>query len=176
MVWKITTKGFNISGLLGIGAVLVILLVAWVFTDGGPNMTTLPVISDQGRPSIPQPPGVTTDPELLDETLPTEEESGSFGQYDERYIASLPAESRVILFFTATSCNACQRAETSFLTNQAAIPPDVHIFLVDHTTSPVLRREYDVSVPHTFVEITTQGTFVQRWRASRDLQAILARL
>ena len=176
MVRKIVTEGINLSGWLGILAVVAAVLVGWWFFSGGPEPFTPAVTSDQTRVSLPAPEGVTPDPELLDEELTEVAESGSFGEYEERFVTSLPADSRIVLFFTSLQCGSCRHAEVSILTNQSAIPSDIHILLVNHTTSPELRRRYEVSVPHTFVEITTDGTFIQSWRASRDLQSILARL
>ncbi len=176
MVYKIVTKGLNISGWLGILAVLVLIVLGWWFFSGGPEGFTSPVTTDQSRPALSQPVLIRPDPAFVDETLPEFTQPGTFNNYDEQSIAALPEASRIILFFTTVRCSACQQAEISIASNQAAIPSDVHIFFVDHTTSPELRRQYEVTVPHTFVEITIDGEFVQSWRASRDLQSILARL
>ena len=176
MVRKFITEGWNISGWLGlVSALILVPLGIWFFT-GEPEASTPPVTSDQARPSLPLPEGIQIDLELVDEELVEVSRPGGFGDFDEQYLASLSMDSRVILFFTSVQCSSCQRAESSILANQTAIPEDVHILLVDYTTSPALRRRYEVTVPHTFVEITADGTFIQSWRASRDLQAILARL
>ena len=176
MVHKIITEGINHSGLLGIVAVIVLLAVGWFFLRGGPDMFTAPVTSDQPRQTLAAPEGINIDPELVDETLQIVERPGSFGYYDQRYIASLPTSSRIVLFFTSVQCDSCRRLEASILTNSNAIPSDIHIFLVDFVTSPELRRMYNVTVPHSLVEITQDGSLVQSWRASRSLQSILARL
>jgi len=176
MVRKIITKGVNHSGLLGIAAAIVLLLVGWFFLRGGPDMFTAPVTSDQPRQALAPPEGIVINPDLVDESLQTVQRPGSFGYYDERYISSLPTGSRIILFFTSIQCDSCRELEASILTNSNAIPSDTHIFLVDFVTSPELRRTYNVTVPHSLVEITQDGSLVQSWRASRDLQSILARM
>ena len=176
VVYKIVTKGLNISGWLGILAVLMLAILGWWFFSGGPDAFTPAVTSDETRPAAQHLSDISPDPEFYDEDLDQVVEPGFFGEYDEQYIASLPTDSRVVLFFVSLQCSSCQHAIVSILTNRAAIPSDIHILLVDHVASPELRRVYEVSVPHTFVEITTDGTFIQSWRASRDLQSILARL
>ena len=172
---KFYTTGINLSGWLGIAAVCLILLLTLAWNQGLLPTGLMVVFTDEPR--------VTTGPAT---PLPVREDSatstvitsetGVFREYDPAHVASRQEGDQIVLFFTSVTCTSCQTVEASIISEQADIPARVHILHVDFTTAPQLRRQYDVRTPHTFVEIARDGTKIQSWTASRDLQAILARL
>ena len=173
---KIYTKGINEAGLIGIVCAIVVIIVgAWWWRSGGITATPL-VQSDRGRtPAIVEDTAVTTT--TIDEfEVGVSIGPGTYQEYSQDSIAVLPETSMIVLFFSSSGCQSCLQAEAALVRDIEQIPTNVHIFRVDYDSQLSIRRQWGVTSPHTFVEINTDGQFVQRWSSSRDLNSILARL
>jgi thiol-disulfide isomerase/thioredoxin len=82
------------------------------------------------------------------------------------------SESKVVLFFNATWCSTCKKARDNLDADLSAIPPDLVIVSVDFDSETDLKRQYGVTVQHTFVQIDVDGNEVAKWSGSLTAQEI----
>lgn len=82
------------------------------------------------------------------------------------------SESKVVLFFTATWCSTCEKARSNLESDLSAIPSDLTIVLVDFDSETALKRQYGITVQHTFVQIDTDGSELAKWSGSLTAQEI----
>jgi len=78
----------------------------------------------------------------------------------------------VVLFFAASWCSTCRRTRANIEADLAGIPPGLVIVVVDYDAERDLRRQYGVTVQHTFVQIDADGTELKRWAGSLTAQQI----
>jgi thioredoxin-like negative regulator of GroEL len=83
------------------------------------------------------------------------------------------SESKVVLFFTATWCSTCKKARSNLESDLSAIPSDLTIVLVDFDSETDLKRQYGITVQHTFVQIDTDGSELAKWSGSLTAQEIV---
>jgi thioredoxin-like negative regulator of GroEL len=83
------------------------------------------------------------------------------------------SESKVVLFFTATWCSTCKEARSNLESDLSAIPSDLTIVLVDFDSETDLKRQYGITVQHTFVQIDTDGSELAKWSGSLTAQEIV---
>jgi len=82
------------------------------------------------------------------------------------------AESKVVLFFNATWCSTCKKARSNLEADLSAIPADLAIVLVDFDSETDLKRQYGITVQHTFVQIDADGNELAKWSGSLTAQEI----
>jgi thiol-disulfide isomerase/thioredoxin len=82
------------------------------------------------------------------------------------------ADSKVVLFFNATWCSTCKKARNNLEANLSAIPADITIVLVDFDSETDLKRQYGVTLQHTFVQIDSDGNQLAKWSGSVTAQQI----
>jgi len=83
------------------------------------------------------------------------------------------ATSKVVLFFNATWCSTCKKARSNLEADLSAIPADLAIVLVDFDSETDLKRQYGVTVQHTFVQIGADGSELAKWSGSLTAQEIV---
>lgn len=108
------------------------------------------------------------------------EESKSAGQYINygTYETSADefSESNVVLFFNAAWCSTCKVARDNFEASLDQIPIDLTIVVVDFDSAAELRKQYGVTVQHTFVQIDASGEAVTKWSGSTTIDEIVEQL
>jgi hypothetical protein len=85
----------------------------------------------------------------------------------------LYAASKVVLFFNAKWCSTCKKARSNLEADLSAIPSDLAIVLVDFDSETALKRQYGVTVQHTFVQIDGNGKALAKWSGSLTAQQIV---
>ena len=95
----------------------------------------------------------------------------SFASQREKYV-----DSQVVLFFNATWCSTCQEARENFEASLKEIPENLVIVVVDFDNSIDLRKEYGVTVQHTFVQIDKTGGAIGKWSGSVTVAQIVENL
>lgn len=81
-----------------------------------------------------------------------------------------------LLFFHAEWCPTCKAAERSFDREGAELLSGVTVLQVDYDSATELRRQYDVAVQHTLVQIDpSSGSKLQFWIGG-DAQTIAEQL
>lgn len=82
----------------------------------------------------------------------------------------------VVLFFNAEWCSTCEVARTNFESSKNSIPGDLTIVVVDFDNSIELRKQYGVTVQHTFVQIGDEGSSLAKWSGSVTIDEIVQNL
>jgi thiol-disulfide isomerase/thioredoxin len=78
----------------------------------------------------------------------------------------------VVLFFAASWCSTCRRTRANIEADLGGIPPGLVIVVVDYDSAGDLRRQYSVTVQHTFVQIDADGEPLKKWSGSLTAQQI----
>lgn len=108
------------------------------------------------------------------------EESKSAGQYINygTYETSPDefSEGNVVLFFNAAWCSTCKVARDNFEASLDQIPIDLTIVVVDFDSAAELRKEYGVTVQHTFVQIDASGEALTKWSGSTTIDEVVEQL
>jgi thiol:disulfide interchange protein len=104
----------------------------------------------------------------------TEQFSDRFQPYSEEALAAADVDDTVVLFFSAAWCSTCKVLRDDIRANQASIPEDVRILLVDFDAATELKQTYGVIRQHSLVQVDRTGTGIARWELSRSLDEVLA--
>lgn len=77
-----------------------------------------------------------------------------------------------VLFFHAPWCPTCRPADAAFQKNSAQIPEGVVLFKTDYDTSTDLKKKYNVTYQHTFVQVDASGNAVTKWNGGQITELI----
>ncbi len=92
--------------------------------------------------------------------------------YSPELIAQYSAQGKkVILFFHAGWCPTCRAAEKDITARATEIPADIVILKVDYDTYGDLKKKYNVTYQHTFVQVDGEGNEITTWNGG-DLDEI----
>jgi thiol-disulfide isomerase/thioredoxin len=75
-----------------------------------------------------------------------------------------------VLFFHASWCGSCKKASNNIAAAQTT--NDLTVFKVDYDTSAELRKMYDVTSQHTFVQVDRDGKMLAKWSGSKKVEDI----
>lgn len=89
-------------------------------------------------------------------------EKGSYEAYSPEKVA-VAGDKKVLLFFYAAWCPICRPLDADITAHMSDIPKNVLILKVNFDTEIALRQKYGVTVQHTIVQVTSQGTLVKKW-------------
>ena len=70
---------------------------------------------------------------------------------------------RRVLFFHAAWCPTCKAAHMDLEQNASNLPDDVIVFKVDYDTELELKKKYDITYQHTFVQVSEAGEELVKW-------------
>lgn len=87
----------------------------------------------------------------------------TYEQYMEHADAAMHHDGRTVLFFDASWCPDCQKLKNALSSEHDVIPADVTVVDVDYDSHSDLRKQYGVTMQHTFVEVDAQGNKVSSW-------------
>ncbi|MCF1711876.1 thioredoxin domain-containing protein [Corynebacterium argentoratense] len=87
----------------------------------------------------------------------------TYKQYMEHSDAAMHHDGRTVLFFDASWCPDCQKLKNALSSEHDVIPADVTVVDVDYDSHNDLRKQYGVTMQHTFVEVDAQGNKVSSW-------------
>ena len=73
------------------------------------------------------------------------------------------ARGATLLFFHAAWCPTCRSADTDISKNGNAFPPELAILKVNYDKERDLKRRYNVTTQHTFVQIDSEGNEIKKW-------------
>lgn len=75
-----------------------------------------------------------------------------------------------VLFFHASWCGPCK--STSKKLSEIETSTGITVFKIDYDNSAELRKKYDVTSQHTFVQIDWEWNMLAKWSGSKDLEDI----
>lgn len=78
-----------------------------------------------------------------------------------------------VLFFHATWCPTCKAADQDINENLDSIPSDMSILKVDYDTNKNLRKQYKVTIQHTFVQVDDKWKLIKKWVGWSQLDDII---
>lgn len=136
--------------------------------------TTPSPAATSASPSAPAPETSAAAPSAA---APAAAAKSGYVTYDE-YNADKAAfdQGDVVLFFHASWCPTCQRAEENLEADPASIPNDLTIVKVDYDSSSDMKQQYGVTVQHTFVQVDESGTQLTKWTGSNTADEISNKL
>ena len=82
------------------------------------------------------------------------------------------SDNDVVLFFNASWCSTCKVARENFEATLDQIPSNLTIVLVDFDENVELKKQYGVTVQHTFVQIDNQGEELKKWSGSVSVDEV----
>lgn len=72
-------------------------------------------------------------------------------------------DTKRVLFFHATWCPTCKSANEDFTTHESSIPSGVTLLKTDYDQETALKKKYNITYQHTFVQVDANGNEVTRW-------------
>ena len=84
--------------------------------------------------------------------------------------AAYDAGGDVVLFFAASWCPTCQRADENL--KGSGVPEGLTVVKTDFDSSTALRKQYGVTVQHTFVQVDPSGKALAKFTGSDTAEEI----
>lgn len=97
------------------------------------------------------------------------EKNGAMMQQESRYVAYSKAAfdeakgKKRVYFFYAPWCPTCRPTDAAFQKDPESIPQDVVLFKTDYDSSVDLKKQYNVTYQHTFVQVDDEAREVTKW-------------
>jgi len=108
-----------------------------------------------------------------DKSAVTSSQSGNYLSFEDyKNSKNLYEDSNVVLFFNANWCSTCKIARDNIESNLNSIPSDLSIVVVDFDKEIELRKKYQVTIQHTFVQIDINGNELAKWSGSVTAEEI----
>ncbi len=79
-----------------------------------------------------------------------------------------------VLFFHASWCGSCKGASKKIA--EAQTSTGLTVFKVDYDSNDDLRKMYDVTSQHTFVQVNKEGNMIAKWSGSKNIDGIKSNL
>jgi len=96
--------------------------------------------------------------------------------YSAEAVKEATTNGRALIFFHAPWCPFCRAAEADIIANFDQIPPDLTIIKADYDSEKELKKRYNVTTQHTFVQVDAEGNEVTKWVGAETLEDILSRI
>ena len=111
--------------------------------------------------------------EPLDEVLEKEEMSTwNYTDFSEEKLKN--TKWNIVLFFAATWCPACKSADKNFSSEN--IPENLNILKLDYDSNTDLRKKYELTSQHTFVQVDNEWNMIKKWMGSRNVEDIVKKI
>jgi thioredoxin 1 len=86
------------------------------------------------------------------------------------------AGTKVVLYFHAPWCPACQASERELVAHRSSLPVGVTVVKADYDSQRDLKKKYGVTNQNTFVQVGPGGAEVKKWLGIRTIDDIAAQL
>lgn len=97
---------------------------------------------------------------------------GTYELYDKEKLIKA-RDGDVVLFFRATWCPTCRALDTDIRKNLEEIPANLTILDVDYDRYGELKKKYNVTYQHTFVQVDEEGNVINKWSGSPTLEELI---
>jgi thiol-disulfide isomerase/thioredoxin len=115
-----------------------------------------------------------SDTMMKDDTMEKEDtmmkKEGVYTDYD---ASLLGTHATTVLFFHAAWCPSCRTADAGIKAADIT-GTDIAVLKVDYDTSDDLKKKYEVTYQHAFVQVDAKGELIKKWSGSNDLEDILS--
>lgn len=95
-------------------------------------------------------------------TSTTQAISTSYQDYNAKAFTTAKDMQRV-LFFHASWCPACKKADSAFEKDAKNFPKNLNVFKVNYDKEKALRKKYGITGQHTFVLVNAKGDALKKW-------------
>jgi thiol-disulfide isomerase/thioredoxin len=99
--------------------------------------------------------------------------AGKYLAYSPQAVANSGADT-ILLTFSASWCPSCRALDKNINENLGRVPRGTEIYKVDYDTNVALRQQYGVTMQHSHVLISRDGTLIKKWSGSNTLTELLA--
>jgi len=157
-----------------IGAIVITAVVLTACKPKTTSTQTAPPNSEAANTQVATPPPAT----ISDCPPPnpvTAQNSKRYLAYNETEALAAAQTGKVVLFFHAAWCPTCKSAHENIINNLNKIPENVTIFKLDYDTEKELKKKYEVTYQHTFVQIDANGEAIHMWSGG-ELDMILEQI
>ncbi len=100
---------------------------------------------------------------------------GSYVDYSEAALASASKDGRAVLFFKANWCSTCSVLDEELINETGELPEDVTVLKVNYDKAKDLKKQHNVTVQHTLVQVDEDGRELKKW-VGGGVDAILEQL
>ncbi|MEX0668558.1 MAG: thioredoxin family protein [Candidatus Saccharimonadales bacterium] len=153
---------------IAIAAVIIVITAAFLLLDTN---------NGSGEDMAPEQTTTNNQQEASEDLNASEQVStGRYTDYSAEALAAMDDDEVAVVFFKAEWCITCHSLDQDIITNQVDIPEDVTILKADFDTETELKREYDVRMQHTLVQVDSHGNLIKSWFLSPSLEDILNRI
>jgi thiol-disulfide isomerase/thioredoxin len=151
---------------------LISIVSFYLFLNKSQDSSTQPGISDQsGNSEVQLQQEKTTNTNQDEKDL-----SGNYVEYSPEVLENASAEGKkIVLFFHAGWCPTCISAHKDFIKRIDEIPEEIIVVKTNYDAEKELKKKYNVTYQHTFVQIDANGELVTIWNGG-DLDEILKNL
>lgn len=77
-----------------------------------------------------------------------------------------------VLFFAASWCPDCKAIDKALMADASSIPDGVSVVKDDYDKAIDLRKQYGVTMQHTFVQVDDMGKDVAQWSATKPADVL----
>lgn len=168
--------GIVVAALLGIAA------LAYVSQQGKDPMSGKMMESEKAmmddKPAMEESAMMKKDDGMMEGTAMAQDKMMAGGQYMPYDPAKLAfaKEGKVVLFFNASWCPQCRAIDKDLKESLGDIPKDLLILSVDYDSMKDLKKRYDVTTQHTFVQVDASGTELTKWVGGATLEEIVEKV
>ncbi len=147
---------FAVLGVVVVGAIIIV-----VTQSGDPSKPKIDTNSNN----------TNTQTNTGSNTTPTGQ-GGKYVDYSPDVLErELRESNKVVLYFSATWCPFCKAADQAFRNKINEIPAGVSVLKVNYDKSDDLKKQYNITYQHTFVQIDADRNQVTKWSGG-DIDAL----
>lgn len=111
------------------------------------------------------------DSEMKKEEVKMMDKEWTYAVYDKSLLSN---SKNNVLFFAATWCPSCKSADSNFSSEK--IPENLNLLKVDYDTYTDLKKQYWITMQHTFVLIDMDWKMLKKWSGSTNSKDILSQI
>jgi thiol-disulfide isomerase/thioredoxin len=100
---------------------------------------------------------------VIDSVAPVGQAQFVYTDYSPEVLERYQEKGLTVLFFHAGWCPTCRSADTDITKNGNVLPAELTIIKVDYDRERDLKRKYNVTTQHTFVQVDASGNEIKKW-------------
>jgi len=137
-----------------------------------PDVSSSAATATATTSATPRPSSATPTPTTSATPKPTAGAYIDLAEYQAKK-ATYDAAGDVVLFFHASWCPTCKRADGNL--SESALPAGLTVVKTDFDSNDELKARYEVTVQHTFVQVDPSGEALAKFTGSDTVEEIAGR-
>ena len=97
------------------------------------------------------------------QTSSTETIAANYVVYSPSALESAKQKGKTLLYFWAPWCSTCTSLDLDLQAKTAIVPDGITVLRVPYDQSPELKKQYNVTVQHTFVQVDKNDKALSTW-------------